>query len=698
LKLGNAKNLLRLGEFVMRHPRSRARARSIACAAVLAAATSAFAPGASAQQHFDHLFVFGDSYADLTLSDRPDLKTPLAPAGLGLSLWRVYPLPLAENLGMKDSQIVDYAVGGARASPVGSAAAPPFLELPQQVGAFLSTKTPLGPNDLVTLNIGGNDIRSIFGNTLTNNPAGNATLGYPNKLITKDNAKEFADATTSFVMNGAITPLVNAGAHNFVLGGFSAFSGLPEFQAALPLLPSDQAREAAKAAVDKYAELYFADMQNALRPLALAGDRFFLFDLGRLGQQVLTDPRYGFTYTSFDSKGTPTGSQCPPIPSATICGGSLKMQDDNPIKYYFGPDGLHLTDAGFDLVGRYMANIVEAPSTIGVQPDVVSATTSGFVQSMLGRLDATRVAREAAGAAGSAGDGPMGLGRQDKSRAPQGDPSASRLTAYTMGTILGGDHGESSALVGYDYDARSGTVGIEYSVSRNLIFGIAGNYTTTNADLNNGAGIDVNAMQGAAYLSYATRHAYAEALAAYASHDVDLNRPGILDPVHSSTDAASVAAAVRGGYLFDVGALRAGPIAGLTYLHTRVDGYEESGDPLLTFKVSSQTLDSVAFNLGLRFLAPFQAGGSTVVPYLNVLLEQQFGDPTRTLTASLSQAPLLPILTPIASFEDSTYGRVEGGVTFQLGPALSATVNAATTFARDNERDFYVNAGLNYRF
>jgi outer membrane autotransporter protein len=381
-----------------------------------------------------------------------------------------------------------------------------------------------------------------------------------------------------------------------------------------------------------------------------------------------------------------------------VCGGSINSPDQN--KYLLGPDGLHLTNAGFDLVGRYMANIVEAPSTIGVQPEVVSATTSGFVQSVLGRLDATHVAREAAGAAGSAGDGPMGLGRAGKSRAPQADPAAGRLAAYTMGTILGGNQGETNALVGYDYDARSGTVGIEYSLSRNLIFGIAGNTTNTNADLNvkGGASIDVDAVQGAAYLSYATRHAYAEALAAYASHDVGLNRAGILDSVHSSTDAASVAAAVRGGYLFDVGALRAGPIAGLTYLHTRVDGYEESGDPLLTFKVSSQTLDSVAFNLGLRFLAPFQAGGSTVVPYLNVMLEQQFGDPTRTLTASLSQASLLPILTPIANFEDSTYGKVEGGVTFQLGPALSATVNAATTFARGDDRDFYVNAGLNYRF
>ena len=66
--------------------------------------------------------------------------------------------------------------------------------------------------------------------------------------------------------------------------------------------------------------------------------------------------------------------------------------------------------------------------------------------------------------------------------------------------------------MGFDYDATSGTVGLEYSVNRNLIVGLAGNYTSTNADLNNGASIDVDAFQAAAYISYATRQMFAEGL------------------------------------------------------------------------------------------------------------------------------------------------------------------------------------------
>jgi outer membrane lipase/esterase len=269
-----------------------------------------------------------------------------------------------------------------------------------------------------------------------------------------------------------------------------------------------------------------------------------------------------------------------------------------------------------------------------------------------------------------------------------------------MGTFLGGNRDEAFASAGYEYDATAGTAGIEYSVNRNLIVGLAGNYTTAQADLTSDATVDVDAVQAAAYISYATRNAFADALIAYGSHDLDLSRPGVIpgDFVRSSTDASALALAARTGYLFDFGQLRAGPIAGITYVHTRIGGYTERGDPLLTFKVEEQTVDSLTGNVGLRFLAPFRAGGGVVIPYLNVTLEHQFGDDSHTLTTSLTQAPLLPILSPVAAFDTRTYGLVEGGITFQLGADLSATIAGASTFARDEGEDYRISAGLNVRF
>jgi uncharacterized protein YhjY with autotransporter beta-barrel domain/phospholipase/lecithinase/hemolysin len=676
-----------MGSFVMRNPRSPAWARC-AFAAAWICGIVCLGPGAAAQEKFNRLFVFGDSYADLTLSEKA-ASNPAAPPGLALSFWRVYPIPLAASLGIADTQIVDFAVGGATASPFGGPPLPPFLNLPQQVDAFNPAVNTFGARDLVTINIGGNDIRGILGNS----PAQNKAFGYPEDVLTPLNAKAFADKTTEYATK-EIDRLIAAGAHNFVLGAFSSISGLPELQDQLGKLPPNVAQLVA-ASADGYAKAYFDGIQVSLAPHAQAGTRFFVFDLARLGQAVNDDPaKYGFT----------GGFRCPPnglpAPVDDVCGATPNNPtNNNPLQnqYYFGPDGLHLTNAGFALVARYMANIVIAPDTIAVQPGIVTATMDGFTSSLLHRLGGARQLTSVAGITVSQyGDGQMGLGYSDRHRPPTG--SGGRTTTFAMGTFLGGNRSETFDLVGYEYDATAGTAGIEYSISRNLIIGLAGNYTATHADLTSGANIDLDAIQAAAYLSYATKHVFADVLVGLGSHDIGLVRPGVIDAVRSDTDALTFALAARGGYLLDFGSLRAGPIAGLTYIHTRVDGYTEKGDPLLTFDVASQTLETLTGNVGLRFLAPFRAGDSVVIPYLNVMIEHQFGDDTRILAASLTQAPLLPILSPVATFDARTYGKVEGGVTFQLSSDLSASVSGASTFARDDAYDFRVSTGLNFKF
>src|SRR5262245_5770723 len=116
----------------MRGSRLRTWARSVVLAAGVVGAVSGLVPGAMAQQKFDRLFIFGDSYADLTLAN------PVVTGQFGLALWNVYPVSLGQNLGIPNSAWVDFAVGGATASPNGTPALPPFWNLPQQVDDFLS--------------------------------------------------------------------------------------------------------------------------------------------------------------------------------------------------------------------------------------------------------------------------------------------------------------------------------------------------------------------------------------------------------------------------------------------------------------------------------------------------------------------------------------------------------------------------------
>src|SRR5262249_55420737 len=122
---------------VMRTPRATCPLGVFAIA--LSFVTLSFATNAASEEEkFPRLFVFGDSYTDINLA----------------SFWRVYPLPLQQDLGIP--QIVPFGVGGARASPFGPpAVVPPGFHLQQQGDFYLTTNNPIRPRDLVTINICG---------------------------------------------------------------------------------------------------------------------------------------------------------------------------------------------------------------------------------------------------------------------------------------------------------------------------------------------------------------------------------------------------------------------------------------------------------------------------------------------------------------------------------------------------------------
>jgi hypothetical protein len=60
-------------------------------------------------------------------------------------------------------------------------------------------------------------------------------------------------------------------------------------------------------------------------------------------------------------------------------------------------------------------------------------------------------------------------------------------------------------------------------------------------------------------------------------------------------------------------------------------------------------------------------------------------------------APLLPILTPVSA-HDRTYGKVAAGIGASIAGNISATVNVATTFAREGGNDFAVSGGIRAAF
>jgi outer membrane lipase/esterase len=91
------------------------------------------------------------------------------------------------------------------------------------------------------------------------------------------------------------------------------------------------------------------------------------------------------------------------------------------------------------------------------------------------------------------------------------------------------------------------------------------------------------------------------------------------------------------------------PVGGLVYARSRVGAYTETGDPLLTFVVGDQLLDSLVGSVGVQSRFPLVTGGRVMSPYLNITAEHDFLDGSRTILATETQSPLLPILTLISN-------------------------------------------------
>ena len=100
---------------------------------------------------------------------------------------------------------------------------------------------------------------------------------------------------------------------------------------------------------------------------------------------------------------------------------------------------------------------------------------------------------------------------------------------------------------------------------------------------------------------------------AYVGYGRDRNRitrTGVVDDLSASPNGNHVTAGAKGGYLMPLGAARIGPMVALDYARAKVDGYTESGDPVLTLNVSGQSVKSLTGQLGLEVARrPSRASG-----------------------------------------------------------------------------------------
>jgi len=180
------------------------------------------------------------------------------------------------------------------------------------------------------------------------------------------------------------------------------------------------------------------------------------------------------------------------------------------------------------------------------------------------------------------------------------------------------------------------TVGLDATPEDNILVGIAAGYFSGDSRLAGMYGADNESFQLTAYGSYTTPNVFVNVAASGGNLDFDnIMRPAAYGlTATGNTRGNSTLLSAEAGYLFETGALRLGPVAGVQWLSTDIDNYTETGASGSNLTVAASDSDKAFGHMGGE--AAMAMGNLRGV--LRVLWHEQNADDTLATTAKLASA------------------------------------------------------------
>jgi outer membrane lipase/esterase len=619
----------------------RISARLLCAGAALVALTMGAAPASA--QRVGRIVAFGDSYADTgNLFRLLGVAPPAVYANGRFSNGTNFVDTMSQILGVRDD---NFAIGGAFTNN-GNINGPGIPGFVTEYQSFLAGGGPasfprvsgtFGPSDLLVLSIGGNDARAYeksLGNTPTAAQITTLLAGVPGQATQKV-------AETKVGLDA----LVGAGARNITF--------LAGDTGRLPEVVGQPIAQVGTA----YSTAFNSGMQPVLAGYASKGVIVNYLDLNKIGDQVAAN---------LSAFGLQSAGACP-----TAC---VTTNPELLDKYLFYVDNLHLTSAGFAIVGKYAVRQLEAPLQFQAQTDAGLQAANGFAKLMGGRLDLSK-ARSGTEAADGGG-----------------------IHFFVSGSTEHQRQRASNTSLDYTLDTSGVSGGAEYDMGPAVIGG-AVQYSRPRADMNTGTGsIRATAWHVGAYAGFASGGAFLQGYAGYGWVDYRINRRAVIDDIHATPNGHNMLAGAKAGYLFDTGGFRVGPVAAVNYARTKINAYTETGDPVLTLNVQRQSVKAVTGSAGLELRGTMEMGGLAVRPYADVLAEKDFEGDGRIISYSETAAPVIVNSYALGNRTKRTYGRVTAGADFALGGAVSLQVQGSGSFERRGGNDLGGFAALKVGF
>ena len=340
--------------------------------------------------------------------------------------------------------------------------------------------------------------------------------------------------------------------------------------------------------------------------------------------------------------------------SGTACTGSSSLTcaptalvSPNAGSTYLFADGVHPTSAAHAILGDYAVSILEGPR---LQQVLTQSAT------VIGRARAEQVSLHLEG--------------------PQHDGMS--WWGNLRADMQRHDHANL-----FDGAAPAGLFGIDWVRDGVVLGGFAG-FGRMKGDFGNSGGDfkHTDSTLGL-FAGWYGQHAFVNAQLSHSWLDFDVNRQVNLGPakrIHSgSPEGSNRTAALNAGYEFGrEGGFRHGPVAGVVWQKTKLDGYEESNRSATALGYADQEVDSTVGRLGWQ--ARWDAG--RVHPYIHATYDHEFEEGHQASAWLQTMADVGQYKVP-GLHHDKDYATVVLGARFSLW-GLHSNIGVSTVAGQND--------------
>ncbi len=267
-----------------------------------------------------------------------------------------------------------------------------------------------------------------------------------------------------------------------------------------------------------------------------------------------------------------------------------------------------------------------------------------------------------------------------------------------------GDKSESSNELGFDFDTKGITAGLDYRFTDQFVVGGALGYVSNETDFDASRGdMAVKGYTLALYSTYYHNQAsYFDAIVSYGWNEFDASRQVSFltfdEKASGDTEGTEISVSLGGGYDFNRNGFAFGPYGRINYVSADVDGYTENTSTGLELVYDDQSVDSMTTLLGGQLSYAISTSRGVFTPQLRFEWAHEFKDDSRFIKARFLYDPTETSFRLSTDDPDRDYFNLGAGVSATFGAGKSGYIYYEALLGQEDVKQHSLAVGFRLEF